>query len=283
LEIVESRVLEALLAKNKPEPAPAVPATAPVAGNAAEDAQAVEKPEMPKKEVVAEKPPDKKPEAPPDPEPKILPDPKVDAVPDRETRTVNLEPPDKPAEPVPVEGPGEKTETPKAEENTVADNKTPEPPPKPEPPQEKPIPKEPPPEPKVREPPEQAKAEKKQRERPRRATRAGGVTSRAQSGDGNGAPRASASSGAVLGYAAAVRARVAGNKPSGDGQRGTAVISFGVTTSGRLAYASIARSSGNAALDRLALSAVRSAAPFPSPPAGATPAQLRFSIPFHFQ
>jgi protein TonB len=282
VEIVESRVLEAMLEKNKPEPAPAVAATAPVAGNAEADVKAAELKEAPK---VVEKPPDKVPDAVPDPVPKAEPDPPLDAPPDLDTRVVNAEPPEKPpAEPVPVQGPGEKKETPVADESTVAARKDPEPPPTPEP-EEKPPTAQPKPDPKPRteEPQPKAKPEKDQREQPRKATRAGGITARARSGEGTGAPRASASSGAVLGYAAAVRARVAGNKPSGAGQRGTAVVSFGVAPSGGLSFASIARSSGNASLDRLAVSAVRASAPFPNPPPGATPAQLRFSIPFHFQ
>jgi periplasmic protein TonB len=111
----------------------------------------------------------------------------------------------------------------------------------------------------------------------------GGVTSKSQAGKGTGGQRASASSGSILNYAAQVRARVAANKPSGGGLRGTPVVAFGLTPSGGLAFASLARSSGNATLDRLALAAVRGAAPFPTPPAGATSAQLRFSIPFYFE
>jgi protein TonB len=130
-----------------------------------------------------------------------------------------------------------------------------------------------------------AKEERKQPERKKAAERApkGGVTSKAQAGKGKGGERQSASRGSLISYSARVRARVAGNKPPGRGVRGTAVVSFGVTTSGGLAYASVARSSGNAALDRLAVSAVRASAPFPTPPAGATARQLMFTIPFYFE
>jgi protein TonB len=122
----------------------------------------------------------------------------------------------------------------------------------------------------------------RQEEKARERAPKGGATSKARAGKGKGGERASASSGSILNYAAHVRARVAANRPSGGGHRGTAVVSFGLTASGGLAFASVARSSGDAALDQLALSAVRGAAPFPTPPAGATTAQLRFSIPFHF-
>jgi protein TonB len=130
-----------------------------------------------------------------------------------------------------------------------------------------------------------AKEERTQPERKKAAERApkGGVTSKAKAGKGKGGERQSASRGSLISYSARVRARVAGNKPLGSGVRGTAVVSFGVTTSGGLAYASVARSSGNAALDRLAVSAVRASAPFPTPPAGATPRQLTFTIPFYFE
>jgi protein TonB len=125
----------------------------------------------------------------------------------------------------------------------------------------------------------------KQVERKKAAERApkGGTISKAQTGKGTGGERASASTGSILTYAAQVRARVAANKPTGGGLRGTAFVSFGLTTSGGLAFASVSRSSGNATLDQLAVSAVRRSAPFPSPPAGATSAQLRFSIPFYFE
>jgi protein TonB len=113
-------------------------------------------------------------------------------------------------------------------------------------------------------------------------SRKGGAPSRAARESAPSRARVSASSGAVINYAAAVRARVASRKPSGPGKRGTVVVTFGVSRSGGLAFASISRSSGDAGLDRTVLSAVRSAAPFPTPPQGASPGQLRFSMPFYF-
>lgn len=108
----------------------------------------------------------------------------------------------------------------------------------------------------------------------------GGQSSRSAKGSQGSSGRVSASTGSALNYAAIVRARVAGRKPAGAGRRGTVVISFGVTRSGGLSYASIARSSGDRALDSSVLSAVRSAGPFPAPPPGA---QLRFAMPFYFR
>lgn len=123
------------------------------------------------------------------------------------------------------------------------------------------------------EPPE-AKA------RDRESTKKGGPRSRSARGSAASSGRLSASTGSALNYAAIVRARVAGRKPAGRGRRGTVVVSFGVTRSGGLSHASVARSSGNPGLDSNVLSAVRSAAPFPAPPPGA---QLRFAMPFYFR
>lgn len=91
----------------------------------------------------------------------------------------------------------------------------------------------------------------------------------------------SASPGAVQAYAAMVRARILSNRPSGSGQ-GQVLIAFGLTQSGGISYARIARSSGSASLNQAALSAVRLSSPFPSPPVGAMRSQLRFSIAFSF-
>lgn len=97
------------------------------------------------------------------------------------------------------------------------------------------------------------------------------------------APRASASTGSVVNYASRVRAKVSGHVPRSGAGKGSVVVSFGVTTTGGLSYARIAKSSGNAATDRAVLAGVRSAAPFPAPPAGASPSQLRFSVSFNFR
>ncbi|MCC7250621.1 MAG: TonB family protein [Hyphomicrobium sp.] len=113
-----------------------------------------------------------------------------------------------------------------------------------------------------------------------RSKQKGGAASRATQGSAASAGRVSASRGSAINYAAIVRARVASRKPPAGGQRGTVVVSFGVSKSGGLAYASIARSSGNPGLDGRVLSAVRGAGPFPPPPPGAG---LRFAIPFYFR
>lgn len=192
----------------------------------------------------------------PEPEPEVaLPQPPIPEAEDEAKPTAKQEVPGKvETPPLPVQGPAEVVpEPPKA---TVADEDA-----------------------------DARRREQKRIEKKKAAERApkGGITSKASAGKGTGGDRASASTGSVLAYAAHVRARVAGNKPSGGGSQGTAVVSFRVTTAGGLASVSVARSSGSAALDQLAIAAVRGAAPFPAPPAGATPGQLFFTIPFHFQ
>lgn len=57
-------------------------------------------------------------------------------------------------------------------------------------------------------------------------------------------------------------------RPRG-GSRGTAVVAFVVSSNGRIAQVSLARSSGNARLDRAALQTISRAGPCPAPPPGA--------------
>lgn len=78
----------------------------------------------------------------------------------------------------------------------------------------------------------------------------GGASSRSTKGTVASSGRISASTGSAINYAALVRARVAGRKPPGSGRSGTVVVSFGVSHSGGLSHASVARSSGDAGLDR---------------------------------
>ncbi|MFS4583521.1 TonB family protein [Phaeobacter sp. C3_T13_0] len=57
--------------------------------------------------------------------------------------------------------------------------------------------------------------------------------------------------------------------------RGTALVQFSITSSGSIGSAAIAKSSGSAKLDSVALAQVRRAGPFPSPPPGA---RTRYSV-----
>ncbi len=127
---------------------------------------------------------------------------------------------------------------------------------------------------------EEPKPPKKAAKRKTASASAGAIGSDgAQSSRG----RISASQGTLRNYGASVRAKIARNKPSVNGVSGEVVITFAVSSSGQLISAAVLSSSGNASLDRGALSAVRRAAPFPVAPPGATPSQLRFTMPFHFR
>jgi protein TonB len=250
VELVPSSALESTISQKSSEPAPAVASAAPIAGQAAPDASSEDKPAKS-----------------PSSEPQAIKEPKrsVDRLPATAAEPAGKEPDAPPVGASTAEAEAATLAEPNDKMARVASEKA-----------ERAEPR--------RDAHKTTDREEEQREkRAERRARAGGVTSRSREGKGSGSPRASASTGAILTYAARVRARVAGNKPAGAGQRGTTVVTFGVTPSGGLAFASITRSSGSAALDHLALAAVRGAAPFPPPPAGATPAQLRFSIPFHFQ
>ncbi len=123
----------------------------------------------------------------------------------------------------------------------------------------------------------------KRREKKSKKSRAGSrKKNSAGTTRGEGGGKGKASAGSIQGYASRVRARILSRRPSATG-RGRVVVSFAITQSGGLRYATVRRGSGNATLDRAALAAVRRASPFPRPPVGASAHQLRFSIPFSFR
>jgi len=105
----------------------------------------------------------------------------------------------------------------------------------------------------------------------------------AKSGGGGNGASSGANASELSAYAARVRAKILSHRPRAGTGGGSAVVSFGLTASGGLSYARLKRSSGNPSLDQAALAAVRSAAPFPSPPQGARTSQLRFAVPLHFR
>ncbi|WP_088343206.1 MULTISPECIES: cell envelope integrity protein TolA [Rhodomicrobium] len=126
--------------------------------------------------------------------------------------------------------------------------------------------------------------ERRKAEREARRKAAAKAQAQAQANSaGKSASRVSASSGQIISYASRVRAHVAQNRPRGSAGKGTVVAVFGLTESGGLRYVRIARSSGNAGLDQAVLSALRSATPFPSAPAGSSPGQREFTIPVYFR
>ena len=78
-------------------------------------------------------------------------------------------------------------------------------------------------------------------------------------------------------YAGSVWSRLARHKPRA-GQRGSASVAFTIGDMGALRAVRIARSSGNARIDQLALATVRNAAPFPAPPSGAVSYTIRIDF-----
>lgn len=87
---------------------------------------------------------------------------------------------------------------------------------------------------------------------------------------------------ALLAYQSQLWARISARKPAGIHLAGVATVRFSVGDDGALIAVELAASSGNAALDRLALRTVRNAAPFPVPPIGVERDQLVFTIAFSF-
>lgn len=137
-------------------------------------------------------------------------------------------------------------------------------------------------EPTKREPPKKKTAKKKKTEKvTKKKTKKKKSVRRGNSKSGAGGKgKKRASSAAIAAYSGKVRSRVLSRAPRGGAGRGTVTVSFSISSSGGLSSARVSRSSGNPGLDSKALSAVRSASPFPKPPAGA---RRSFSIPFRFR
>jgi len=138
----------------------------------------------------------------------------------------------------------------------------------------------------AREEERERRAEKaKQAEREARQKRARTGSSAGASGSRGAkasAGRVSASQGDLRHYRGTLNAWIARNKPPG-GKRGNVVVLLAVSPSGGLISASIRSSSGDKALDQMALAAMRRSAPFPKPPAGSTASQLRFTFQYSFK
>ena len=69
----------------------------------------------------------------------------------------------------------------------------------------------------------------------------------------------------------------------GKGIEGTAVLSFTISSSGRLTSARVIRGAGHAILDSAVLSMARNAAPFPAFPSSISKSQMTFSVPVQFK
>lgn len=175
---------------------------------------------------------------------------------------------------------------PEIDRPVVADLSLPPPPEEPEPEPEKPVEKVQKPEPKPEKKPEPEKKKEKPRkkvetaekvektEKPKEeaqaAAKAGAAGAKA--GKAKGGSKMSPAA-----YAKAVMKKVRSTKKKKVRARGVAVVAFSVGRDGSLAGASIARSSGDAELDQVAVEHIRRAAPFPVPPEGA---ERNFQIEF---
>ncbi len=131
---------------------------------------------------------------------------------------------------------------------------------------------------------EKRKAEEKQERAsrtsaPRQSAGATGQAAEAARGSAGSTVSASAWQGLVS-------ARVNSNTrypPSAQGATGAATVSFSVDRSGRLAGASLSRSSGSSALDAEAVATVRRSSPFPPPPSGLPGGRFNFSKTINFR
>lgn len=85
---------------------------------------------------------------------------------------------------------------------------------------------------------------------------------------------------AASNYPGKVYARIARTRQRNAGGKGVAQVRFTVSSSGQATGVSVARSSGDARIDRAAVAHVKRAAPFPKPPPGA---KTRFVIPIEFR
>lgn len=102
----------------------------------------------------------------------------------------------------------------------------------------------------------------------------GGNTTAASNGTSN-ATTNQGNAREIANYPSRVMRRISRTRRERVNVSGTAIVTFSLSTSGGLASVSIARSSGNAEIDQVALNHVRRAAPFPAPPQGA---QKTFSV-----
>ncbi|WP_106746422.1 energy transducer TonB family protein [Yoonia maritima] len=98
------------------------------------------------------------------------------------------------------------------------------------------------------------------------------VSSGSQASSGDSAP---VSNAAVTNYPGQVMRRISRVRRPRTSERGAAMVAFSIGANGSLASAQIARSSGSAALDQMALQILQRASPFPAPPAGA---RTRFQV-----
>ena len=100
---------------------------------------------------------------------------------------------------------------------------------------------------------------------------------------GNSVGQASASQGNINRYAREVALVIGRNRPKGIGAKGRVTVEFTLsTTDGSVQTSKVIKPSGSTKLDALALSLIDKSK-YPQPPAGMTPAQLTYRVPFTFE
>jgi protein TonB len=84
-------------------------------------------------------------------------------------------------------------------------------------------------------------------------------------------------------YSRKVWSHIAAHRPKGLRLAGSTGVSFTLGRDGSLLHVAVARTSGNADLDGLALATLRTASPFPQPPPALHGPSLTFTIDFRFR
>lgn len=116
------------------------------------------------------------------------------------------------------------------------------------------------------------------------ATKGGAVATAEQPPQAAAAGVVAASPGEVSKYATSIAAVLARHRPKapGPGKRGTVRIAFVIDEGGGIATVRVRQTSGQAALDQAAISALQ-AVKFPAPPKGMTELMRTYEIPYHFR
>lgn len=168
--------------------------------------------------------------------------------------------------------------------------------PPPPPPQPEPVKKEEPaPEPAQEKPKPKRKTVKKPGKKNTQAS-AGAATQKA-AGSGGSKQAGAAGKAAVKTLSAGRKAKLASiwgakirsrierqkRRPRSAKGKGSIVVQIKVSRSGQMLASQIVKSSGNAAFDQAALSAVRRAAPFPAAPKGLDKSSYRIDVPINFK
>lgn len=119
------------------------------------------------------------------------------------------------------------------------------------------------------EPKPDAPKAKKKKDKPAKEAKVSKATSAGATAPTAGVKAKSGGSASPAAYAKAVMKKVRATRKQGGAGRGTVQVGFSIAADGSLAGVRVLQSSGNAALDEVAVSHIRRSAPFPAPPEGA--------------